>query len=203
VRNRWDDLIPVIKRYPNLLGIGISEDTAIVVRGDQFEVMGHSKVAIHDNTRRYQRRERPYYLLSAGDVYDMRTRQIVTNAEARDRPAASQSATTAGRMPVAEVFADHPRISAVSAPPSRSSRPAPPSATPTPGAPMARSNGSVGVPAPSPTKLPRLLERLLMVIGDGGTWSEIETIDVDGDGEIDLLRVHLINGDTIVWEIRR
>jgi hypothetical protein len=68
---------------------------------------------------------------------------------------------------------------------------------------MARSNGSVGVPAPSPTKLPRLLERLLMVIGDGGTWSEIETIDVDGDGEIDLLRVHLINGDTIVWEIRR
>ena len=51
-RNRWDDLIPVIKRYPNLLGIGLSEDTAIVVKGDQFEVMGKSKVAIHDNTRK-------------------------------------------------------------------------------------------------------------------------------------------------------
>ena len=50
-RNRWDDLIPVIKRFPNLLGIGLSEDTAIVVKGDQFEVMGKSKVAIHDNTR--------------------------------------------------------------------------------------------------------------------------------------------------------
>ena len=39
-RNRWDDLIPVIKRYPNLLGIGISEGTAIVVTGDRFEVIG-------------------------------------------------------------------------------------------------------------------------------------------------------------------
>ena len=32
-RERWDDLIPVIKRFPNLLGIGLSEDTAIIVRG--------------------------------------------------------------------------------------------------------------------------------------------------------------------------
>ena len=39
-RNRWDDLIPVIKKYPNLLGIGLSEDTAIVVTGDKFEVIG-------------------------------------------------------------------------------------------------------------------------------------------------------------------
>ena len=44
-RNRWDDLIPVIKKLPNLLGIGLSEGTAIVVKGDQFEVMGKWKVA--------------------------------------------------------------------------------------------------------------------------------------------------------------
>ena len=50
-RNRWDDLIPVIKKYPNLLGIGLSEGTAIIVKGDQFEVMGKWKVAVHDNTR--------------------------------------------------------------------------------------------------------------------------------------------------------
>src|SRR5262249_11136106 len=30
-RMRWDDIIPVIKKYPNLLGIGLSEGTAIVV----------------------------------------------------------------------------------------------------------------------------------------------------------------------------
>ena len=35
-RNRWDDIIPVIKKYPNLLGIGLSEGTAIVVTGAGF-----------------------------------------------------------------------------------------------------------------------------------------------------------------------
>ena len=75
-RMRWDDLIPVIKRYPTLLGIGLSENTAIIVNGDRFEVMGAWKVAIHDNTRVYQPWEKPYYVLSAGDVYNMKTRKI-------------------------------------------------------------------------------------------------------------------------------
>lgn len=75
-RLRWDDLIPVIKKYPNLLGIGLSEGTAIVVTGDKFEVMGKWKVAVHDNTRVYQPWEKPYYVLSFGDVYNMKTRKI-------------------------------------------------------------------------------------------------------------------------------
>ena len=75
-RNRWDDLIPVIQKYPKLLGIGLSEGTAIVVTGDRFEVMGKWKVAIHDNTRLYQPWEKPYYVLSVGDVYNMKTRKI-------------------------------------------------------------------------------------------------------------------------------
>jgi cyanophycinase len=75
-RNRWDDLIPVIKKYPNLLGIGLSEGTAIVVRGDRFEVIGKWKVAIHDNTRLYQPWEKSYFVLSAGDIYNMKTRKI-------------------------------------------------------------------------------------------------------------------------------
>ena len=83
-RNRWDDLIPVIKWYPNLLGIGLSERTAIVVKGDQFEVIGAWKVAIHDNTRQYGWRK-PYYLLSPGDIYNMKTRQVVTDADVRSR----------------------------------------------------------------------------------------------------------------------
>ena len=75
-RNRWDDLIPVIKKYPNLLGIGISEGTAIVVTGDRFEVIGKWKVAIHDNTRVYQPWEKPYFVISPGDVYNMKTRAV-------------------------------------------------------------------------------------------------------------------------------
>jgi cyanophycinase len=75
-RNRWDDLTPVIQKYPNLLGIGLSEGTAIIVQGDQFEVMGKWKVAVHDNTRLYQPWEKPYYVLSPGDVYDIKARRI-------------------------------------------------------------------------------------------------------------------------------
>jgi len=75
-RNRWDDLIPVIQKMPELLGIGLSEGTAIVVTGDRFEVAGKWKVAVHDNTRLYQPWEKPYFVLSAGDVYNMKARKI-------------------------------------------------------------------------------------------------------------------------------
>ncbi len=76
-RNRWDDLNEVIEKMPNLLGIGLSEGTAIIVKGDTFEVMGKWKVAIHDNQRLYQPWEKPYYVLEAGDVYDMKARRII------------------------------------------------------------------------------------------------------------------------------
>jgi cyanophycinase len=75
-RNRWDDLIPVIKKWPNLLGIGLSEGTAIVVKGDTFQVIGKWKVAIHDSTALRQPWEKEFFVLSAGDVYNMKTRKI-------------------------------------------------------------------------------------------------------------------------------
>jgi cyanophycinase len=96
-RDRWDDLIPVIKKYPGLLGIGISEGTAIVVNGDHFTVMGAWKVAIHDNTRLYQPWEKPYYVLSAGDVYNMKTRSLekLGNGKILPRKPASSAAKKA------------------------------------------------------------------------------------------------------------
>ena len=75
-RNRWDDLTPVMAKLPSLLGIGLSEGTAIVVKGDTFEVMGKWKVAVHDNTRTYQPWEKPYFVLSAGDVFNMKTLKV-------------------------------------------------------------------------------------------------------------------------------
>ena len=101
-RLRWDDLIPVIKKYPDLFGIGLSESTAIIVKGDQFEVMGAWKVAIHDNTRQYQPWEKPYYVLSAGDVYNMKTRKIEklgNGALSRPQPAARPEATQPKKEP--------------------------------------------------------------------------------------------------------
>lgn len=75
-RNRWVDLQQVMAKFPNLLGIGISEATAIVVRGDAFEVMGKAQVAIHDTTHPQPANEKPYIVLNAGDKYDMKNRQV-------------------------------------------------------------------------------------------------------------------------------
>ena len=78
-RNRHFDLIPLIEKYPQLLGIGLDEDTAIVVRGDRFEVLGQSVVAIYD----YQRTlagEGRFYFLRPGDSYDMGTREAMRRA---------------------------------------------------------------------------------------------------------------------------
>ena len=69
-------MIPVIKKYPELLGLGLSEGTAIAVKGDRFEVMGAWKVAVHDNQKTYQPWEKPYFVLSRGDVYNMKSRRI-------------------------------------------------------------------------------------------------------------------------------
>lgn len=73
-RNRQFDLIEVIETHPHLLGVGIDEDTAIVVEGDEFEVMGRSYVVIYDHERLLDSGGR-FYFLAAGDRYDLRRRQ--------------------------------------------------------------------------------------------------------------------------------
>ena len=90
-RNRWDDLQPVLKKYPELLGIGLSEGTAIVVNQDRFEVMGKWKVAIWDNTHLRQPWEKPFFVLSAGDVYDMKARRVEKYGMGSQTPVAIQA----------------------------------------------------------------------------------------------------------------
>lgn len=72
-RGRLDDLTPVIKRHPHLLGLGIDEGTAIVVRGDRMEIMGRSKVAVYDH-KRFETGDKPYFFLKPGDVFNLRSR---------------------------------------------------------------------------------------------------------------------------------
>jgi cyanophycinase len=73
-RNRQFDLVPVIKAHPHLLGLGIDEDTAIVVRQDRFEVIGQSYVAVYDHGRQLDSGG-PFYLLAPGDRYNLKTRE--------------------------------------------------------------------------------------------------------------------------------
>jgi len=74
-RNRQDDLEEVVAKHPEMLGIGLDESTAIVVRGQEFEVVGASKVAIHDGRvvagERQQRNGKKYFFMGPGERYDL------------------------------------------------------------------------------------------------------------------------------------
>ena len=73
-RNRQFDMLEVIDKHPELLGIGLDEDTAIVVTGDQFEVMGQSYAVIYSNKPVAGASGR-FYFMGAGDRFDMKTRK--------------------------------------------------------------------------------------------------------------------------------
>ena len=74
-RHREADLDPVIAVHPKLLGIGIDASTAIVVHGNEFEVIGDSKVIIHDNRKHED--GKMYYFLSHGQKFNLKTRSVV------------------------------------------------------------------------------------------------------------------------------
>jgi cyanophycinase len=72
-RNRHFDMIEVVKAHPELLGIGLDEDTAIIVQGDRFQVLGASYAIIYDN-QSTTASGGEFYFLAPGDRYDLATR---------------------------------------------------------------------------------------------------------------------------------
>lgn len=74
MRNRQFDMIEVIEAHPELLGIGLDEDTAIVVRGDRFEVIGSSFALIYDNQTVTDSGGK-FYFLAPGDRFNLATRE--------------------------------------------------------------------------------------------------------------------------------
>ncbi len=57
-----------------MLGLGIDEGTAVVVRGDRMDIMGRSKVAVYDY-KRFKSSDKPYFFLKPGDVFNLRSRK--------------------------------------------------------------------------------------------------------------------------------
>ncbi len=92
-RSRLNDLTKLLQtaasKFPSgsspekLLGIGIDEDAAIIVKGDQFTVSGKpdARVFVYDPTswtEGMSDSER-YQILKRNDRYDLRKRQIITS----------------------------------------------------------------------------------------------------------------------------
>jgi cyanophycinase len=70
-------LVKIVGRDPGLLGIGIDEDTFILVRGDVFEVRGSSKVAVCDARQPGWPKKEAHAFLFEGDKYDLKKRLIL------------------------------------------------------------------------------------------------------------------------------
>jgi cyanophycinase len=64
------ELVNVVDAHPHILGIGIDDEAALLVRGNRFEVIGSGRVAIYDNVRHGGSW---YYWLRPGDCFDLST----------------------------------------------------------------------------------------------------------------------------------
>lgn len=73
-RNRQHDLIELLEIHLHLLGIGLDENTAIVVQGDTATVIGETFVAIYDTQRTLGPGGR-FYLLQPGERINLNTRE--------------------------------------------------------------------------------------------------------------------------------
>ena len=87
-RNRQFDMFEILDNKPELLGIGLDENTGIIVTGNKFKVFGESYVAIFDGTRWSAERDTIYqlkkgshefYLLKSGQEYDLKNRKVILN----------------------------------------------------------------------------------------------------------------------------
>lgn len=85
-RNRQFDLFDILQQRPELLGLGIDENTAIIVRSDTFEVIGSSYVLVYDRSfwsregselKNLPPKQGLFYFLRAGDRYNMRERKVL------------------------------------------------------------------------------------------------------------------------------
>lgn len=85
-RNRQFDLYEIMGAHPELLGLGIDEDTAIVVSGNTFKVIGNSYVLVYDGRfwsregsalKKLPEKQQRFYMLRSGDSYNMLHRKVI------------------------------------------------------------------------------------------------------------------------------
>ena len=71
--NRENQLVTAVDLYPDLLGIGIDEDAAIVVEKNMFRIVGHGRVVIYDNKLHGSQW---FYDLNPNAIFDLGTRTV-------------------------------------------------------------------------------------------------------------------------------
>jgi cyanophycinase len=81
-RNRFADMTAFMAKYPQYLGIGLDEGTAIVVQGSTAEILGRGKVHFYDHNRPVKNGDPDYEAFPAGTKYDLAKRKKMEDAAA-------------------------------------------------------------------------------------------------------------------------
>ena len=79
-RGRQKDMTQLVNRYPQLLGIGLDEATAIIVQKSKAEVIGRGKVYFYDRDQPVSAGGPDYVALPAGSAYDLAARSVLIDS---------------------------------------------------------------------------------------------------------------------------
>lgn len=91
-RKRSEDLKSVIDAFPQLLGIGIDESTALIVRGSVGEVLGEGKVFFCTAPSGAESGAARLEAVSVGEQYNLQQRRPVKRSEPNREPSSQESA---------------------------------------------------------------------------------------------------------------
>lgn len=85
-RGRHPDMTRLVDRYPQLLGIGLDEATAIIVQKSKAEIVGRGRVHFYDRNLPVVVGQPDFTALPDGSSYDLATRKVLveTTSESED-----------------------------------------------------------------------------------------------------------------------
>ena len=84
-RNRFKDLASVVERFPQILGIGIDEGTALIVKGPVGLVQGKGQVHFYDRRKETKEAAKDYESVGRGGRYQLVQRKVLNPGKAEEK----------------------------------------------------------------------------------------------------------------------
>jgi cyanophycinase len=78
-RKRHPDMTALMRRYPQLLGIGIDEGTALVVQASTAQILGRGNVHFYDYRSGTPSGPTDYFLAAPGQKFDLAERVVINS----------------------------------------------------------------------------------------------------------------------------
>ena len=84
-RNRFKDLSSVVDRFPQILGIGIDEGTALIVKGPVGLVQGKGQVHFYDRRKETSEEDKDYESVGTGGRYQLVQRKVLNLGKVEEK----------------------------------------------------------------------------------------------------------------------